>query len=274
MSISANVCGNCANFKPNKGEKFFNCTYAQQAGVKYAMQVRADTRSCEAFSELKQPKAAQSKAPPPAKRTEPRRPGLCPWGRIVLLAAIVILILLLAFGAYTCFFKGTATPAPTTTPAPTVPPTAGPTPTQLNTPAPTPTPIPVFQYNLGEWVQAPPLLLFASSAEKKKQYSAPGPHVAPAGTSFIFITVTLQNAGAGTIGTGAINFRIVTPSGLSFPPMELPFLFYNAYVYKPSSVAPGKITSGIIAYLVPDGVTPLWLQTSTPGGIVQWRLPW
>jgi hypothetical protein len=276
MSVSANVCGNCANFKPNKGDKFFNCTYAKQGGVKYAMQVRADTRSCEAFAPLSQPPkpgtTAQPKTPT-AKRSEPRPGGLCPWGRIVMLAAIIILILLIAFGAYTCF-KGSGTSAPT--PTPTLAPTPGPTP-GLVTPNPTPTPVPVFQYNMGDLVSAPPLVIILSSAEKNKQYNAPGPHVPPAGASFLFVTLTTQNASAGTIYTGAIDFTIISKSGLTsapIPPMELPFLFYNAYVYNPSGLPPGQITSGRIGFVVLDGFTDLWLQTSTPDAIVQWRLPW
>jgi len=280
MSTSANVCGNCANFKPNKGDKFFNCTYAKEGGVKYAMQVRADTRSCEAFSALnqpaKQPRAAESKAPPPAKKTEPRRPGLCPWGRIILLAAIAIIILLLAFGAYTCFFKGTATPAPTPTPEPTIAPTPGPSP-GLITPIPTPTPVPIFQYNIGDLVNAQPLVIIVTSAEKKKQYDAPGPHVAPAGASFLFVTITAQNTSAGTIYTGATDFTIITKSGLTSAPIfpfELPFLFYNRYAHNPSGLPPGQITSGVMGFVVLDGYKDLWLQTSTPDAIVQWRLPW
>ena len=43
------ICGNCQNFKPKPDEKFFNCTEAKHAGLKYGMQVRADSRTCEAF---------------------------------------------------------------------------------------------------------------------------------------------------------------------------------------------------------------------------------
>ena len=42
-------CGNCQSFNPKPGEKFFNCTSAKHAGLKYGMQVRADSRACEAF---------------------------------------------------------------------------------------------------------------------------------------------------------------------------------------------------------------------------------
>ena len=43
------LCGKCKQFKPKKDEKFFNCTKATHAGLKYGMQVRADSRACEAF---------------------------------------------------------------------------------------------------------------------------------------------------------------------------------------------------------------------------------
>jgi hypothetical protein len=43
------ICGNCQNFKPKPDEKFSNCTEAKHAGLKYGMQVRADSRACEAF---------------------------------------------------------------------------------------------------------------------------------------------------------------------------------------------------------------------------------
>ncbi len=43
------TCGNCQNFKPKPDEKFSNCTEAKHAGLKYGMQVRADSRACEAF---------------------------------------------------------------------------------------------------------------------------------------------------------------------------------------------------------------------------------
>jgi len=42
-------CGNCQSFNPKPGEKFFNCTNARHAGLKYGMQVREDSRACEAF---------------------------------------------------------------------------------------------------------------------------------------------------------------------------------------------------------------------------------
>jgi len=276
MSVRANVCGNCSNFKPKQGDKFFNCTYATQGGVKYAMQVRADTRSCEAFSPLSQPSKLPPKAQPTPpltkKRAQPGRGGLCPWGRIIMLAAIVIIILLLAWGAYTCYSGRGTTPTPTPTPTTTLPPTTGPTPTIVRTPVPTPTPLPIFQYNLGEWVAAPPLLILASSAEKTNIFYAPGPNVPPAGTSFIIVTVSMTNGGA-LITTAASDFTIVSESGFSFPPIQAPAFYYNAYPFERTALFPGASTGGRIIYIVPDVVSQLRIQTSTSGGIVQWIIP-
>lgn len=43
------LCGDCRHFNPKPDEKHFNCTNAQHSGVKYGMQVRADSRGCQAF---------------------------------------------------------------------------------------------------------------------------------------------------------------------------------------------------------------------------------
>ena len=239
------------------------------------MQVRVDTRACEAFSPLNQPAKPPPAKPLPPKRAEPRRGGLCGWGRVVLLAALIIIILLLAWGAYTLFFGRTApTPTPTPTPTTTPVPTTGPTPTGFPTPTPTPTPFPIYQYNLGEWVAAPPVLMLASSAEKMKQYDAPGPQPAPEGTSYIIVSVTVTNGSTGTIGVGANQFTIVSNSGFAFPPMQPPLLFYNAFVWYPANLGPGKTTGGRIIYIVPDAISELSFQTMVPTGIVQWKLPW
>jgi len=42
-------CSDCRHFAPRADEKFFNCTAAKHAGLGYGMQVRADSRSCDAF---------------------------------------------------------------------------------------------------------------------------------------------------------------------------------------------------------------------------------
>ncbi len=43
-------CGDCANFAPKPDEKFFNCAAARHSGLRYGMQVRADSRGCEALT--------------------------------------------------------------------------------------------------------------------------------------------------------------------------------------------------------------------------------
>jgi len=276
MSTSGNVCGNCANFKPKQGEGFFNCTYAKQAGVKYAMQVRADTRSCAAFLALNQPPKPQATSQPKApipQRAKPRPGGLCPWGRLVLIAAIIILILLLAWGGYTCY-SGRAKPAPTPTPAETPSP-PGLTPTIIiRTPIPTPTPVPVYQYNLGEWVSMPPLAVLVSSATKVKSYDAAGTIYPPEGTSWLFVQLTVSNGSAGDVTVAGTSFKIVSQSGLLFQAIPQPLLFFNPFPYSPSNLAAGQTIGGRIVFDVPDGISQLRVQLTTGNGIVQWLLPW
>jgi len=43
------VCGACRNFKLKEGETLFNCVVAMHSGTKFGMQVRADSRACDAF---------------------------------------------------------------------------------------------------------------------------------------------------------------------------------------------------------------------------------
>jgi hypothetical protein len=43
------LCEDCRHFDPKPGEKLFNCTKAWHSGLRYGMQVRADSRGCQAF---------------------------------------------------------------------------------------------------------------------------------------------------------------------------------------------------------------------------------
>jgi hypothetical protein len=43
------ICGDCQKFQPGEGEKLFNCTKGFHAGFKYGMQVREDSRACDAY---------------------------------------------------------------------------------------------------------------------------------------------------------------------------------------------------------------------------------
>jgi hypothetical protein len=127
---------------------------------------------------------------------------------------------------------------------------------------------------LGQWVTAPPLLILASNAVQATTINAPGPIVAPTGTSFIIVTVTVTNGAGYNIPIAATDFTIVSQSGFSFPATQEPFLFYQGFQYQQFTIAPGQTYSGRLVYTVPDVVAQLRLQLSTANGIVQWILPW
>ena len=42
-------CGDCRNYTPKPDEKLFNCIAAKHSGLGYGMQVRADSRACDAM---------------------------------------------------------------------------------------------------------------------------------------------------------------------------------------------------------------------------------
>lgn len=274
--MSSNICGNCANFKPKQGEKLFNCTVAQMAGVKYAMQVRADTRSCEAFSPLKQPptlRAAAKPSPPPAaKRAQPRG-GLCNWGRLVLIAAIVIIILIVAWGAYSCF-SGGGTPATTPTPTPT--PTAPPTPTGIHpTPIPTPTPIPLNYYDFGDLVTSTPWQISISQPQWAPSYNAPGPQSPPPGSIFLLVPVTVWNVGNTYFQVSATNFELISAAGATYGPKPPPISinFQSPFPYYTLTVHPSGYTAGIIVYTPPKAATDLSIRILVNGQYLVWNVP-
>ena len=271
----SNICGNCGNFKPKQGEKLFNCTVAQNAGVKYAMQVRADTRSCESFSPLKQPPTlkAAAKAPPPAtKRTQPSG-VLCNWGRLILIAAIVIIILIIAWGAYSCFSGGGT---PTTTPTPTPTPTPAPTPTGLHpSPTPAPTAIPLNYYDFGDLVTSPPWQISISQPQRVTTFNAPGPQTPPFGSVWLLVPLSVWNIGNTSIQVQAANFQLVSTAGAIYgarpPPQSInfrsPFPYYAVTVFPQGSV------SGIIIFAPPAAATDLSIRILINGQYLVWNVP-
>jgi hypothetical protein len=277
--MSSNICGNCANFKPKQGEKLFNCTVAQNAGVKYAMQVRADTRSCEAFSPLKQPPTlkAPAKPPPPAKKRAQPPAVLCNWGRLILIAAIVIIILLIGWGAYSCFSGGT----PATSPTPTPTPTAAPTVTGVHpTPTPTPTPIPLNYYDFGDLVTSTPWQISIGQPAWTYTYNAPGPQNPPAGSIFLLVPVTLWNVGITPIQVSAPDFKLVSTAGAIYgakpPPNTIVYpgwTLRSAFPYYPYSVQPSGLVTGIIIYTPPIVATDLSIRIFVNGQYLVWNVP-
>ena len=96
--MGTGICGNCANFKPEPGKRFFDCAMARHAGLGYGMQVRADTRSCEAFAPFE-----AHVAPASIPRKEPLEPvGLCSVGKRTLVLTVSLSIILVSWLLYTC----------------------------------------------------------------------------------------------------------------------------------------------------------------------------
>lgn len=272
MSSNA-LCSNCQHFMPKEGEKYFNCTSAKQAGAVYAMQVQADTRSCEAFSPIKQPselKATPKSAPQPAlKRAEPPPGALCGWGRTILVAALVLIVFLIAWGAYSCF-SGPA-PTPPSTPTPTA--TPGPPPTMMPVTTLTPpTPVSIQYVQVGQWANLGNVMVSITSVERTKFYNTPGPVAAPPGTSFIFVSVTMLNASSSSISAQATDFSIVDSSGIVYGPQALANSFYGAFPFTVMTIQPGNTVTGKIMCVVPDMSSGLEIHTPFDGQTVAWRL--
>ncbi len=261
--MSSNVCGNCANFKPKQGENFFNCTFAKQAGVSYGMQVRADTRSCEAFTPIPikpppKPQAAVKPAVSTTKRVAPPRGGLCKWGRLILVATILIIIVLIAFGAYSCFSGASPEGTPTPTPG-----------------SGTLTPTPVPSYQVGSWTQFSDRLIYLSSPTIGQQYKYTDTVkiAAPAGTSFLLVTVTEYNISSQAIPVQASDFYLEFSMGndtLQFQHNSIPLLVPFAQVQ--SYLQPGQQVSGYIMFTVPDTAKNFKICTVLDGDIVSWKL--
>lgn len=275
MSSMNALCGDCTNFKPEPGAKFFNCNFGKHAGVKYGMQVRGDTVSCEAF--VSRPRSAQSqtnpKRVPPAgsERAEPAHKGLCNWVRGLLLAIVIVTILLIVWGAYTCF-SASGAPSPTQSPEPT---TTGssPSPTGV-TPTPSATVAPIYYYNLGDRVQSANSLVTILSVEKTSSYNTPGTVPAPPGTFFIFASITMFNTSSSSISVAATDFSLLDSSGIRYGPRILANSFYGAFPFAATKLQPGGVVSGKILYVVSDQSSELEIQTTLDGYRLGWKLPY
>ena len=266
--MSSNICGNCFNFKPKQGEKFFDCTSAVHAGLKYGMQVRPDTRSCDAFAPLKAatpPKPTPIPAPT-AKRARPRPVGLCPWGRVILLSAIILIILLLSWGIYTCAKDIGGGPAPTPTPTPT------PTSTE-----PTPTPIPQYIYQdleMNQWAKSSTMGAYVHSPLLSYDF---GGVAAPVGIYFISFSVTMTNIGLNPVSVSPYSFWLTDSFGTIFNAADNPV--YYTWRYNPPTIYAGGTADGNIPYMVPtyaSGLTVNYIidRATVPPTVGRWKLPW
>jgi hypothetical protein len=133
---------------------------------------------------------------------------------------------------------------------------------------------PVNYFNLGDWANSPPYLIVASSAERTTQYYAPGPIIAPPGTVFIIISVTVANAGSCSFQIAATDFRLVDDFGFGYPPQQPPLLFPNQFPYYPQILAGGHSVSGRILYTVPDISSGLDIRMLVNDQYLAWVLPW
>jgi len=315
----SNICGNCQNFNPKKGDKFFNCPSASHAGVKYGMQVRTDTRSCDSFlpfgtslkptpspgptlqlkpepepkiepepKPLSQPKPAEKQKPKtlstskpktvaepkrepkpkpmpkpqePSAEDRPRPTGLCAWGRVILIAALVLVIGLPAWGIYSCASKSTSVPFPT--------------------PAPMPSNAVVKYFDIGENILATGAggTITVSSVEKKTSYSISFGETfkAPSGKVFVFITVTCSNTGNTSFLTGPAFFLLTDSAEHSYKDQT-----YGDYSFSkpyPNAILTPSVTvTGKILWLVPLSASGLEVSclldtASNPPVIARWKLP-
>jgi hypothetical protein len=297
--MNSNICGNCQNFKPKRGDRFFNCTSAKHAGVKYGMQVRPDTRSCDAFlpfetspkpkptpspSSTPEPKPKLETKPKPLPRPQPapkpepkpkaaRRPpkepsaeepprptGLCVWGRVILITALVLVIGLPAWGIYSCASKSTSAPVPT--------------------PAPLPANAIVKYFDIGEniWATGPDRKVTVSSAEKMSSYTNSFGETfdAPSGKVFVLITVTCKNIGNTSFQTGPAYFLLTDSAGHSYQDQS----YSDHYLSKPypNAILTSSVTvTGKILWLVPLSASGLEVSYlldsgSNPPVMARWKL--
>jgi hypothetical protein len=96
--MAGDICGNCGEFRLQAGERFFDCRRAKHAGLDYGMQVRADTRACEAFI----PQTSATTAPAPARKEPIETVGLCSWGETALVLSVALMVVLVSWLLYTC----------------------------------------------------------------------------------------------------------------------------------------------------------------------------
>jgi len=307
--MSSNICGNCQNFKPRKGDKFFNCTAASHAGVKYGMQVRPDTRSCDAFlpsgptpkpipspgptlkpkpesqfrtNQSSQPKPAEQQKPKtlsttkpdtaakpkpapklpqePSAEDVPRPTGLCAWGRLILVAALVLVIGLPAWGIYSCASKSTSTPLPT--------------------PAPMPANAVVKYFDIGGNTSAmgPDRTVAVLSAQETTSYSISSGETfkAPSGKFFMFIAVACNNVGNTSFLTGPAYFTLTDSAGHSYPD-QTHTQYRFSKPYPNAALSPSIIVGGLILWVVPLSATGLEVSylldsASNPPVIARWKL--
>jgi hypothetical protein len=265
MTMNNKLCGNCRNFKPKKkGEKFFNCTSAKQAGINYGMQVRADTRACDAFAPT---------APHPTLKDRAKPLSIFPWRTILIVLILAIAIGLLSWFLYRWAIQSEAAPVPT--PSPTSTPTGNAT--------PTPTPIPPyiikdFPISASISAVAPDRMITVYSATRTSSYPLITGAVvtAPPATIFIIFRVSAMNLGSATISIQSSDFRLSDSQGHQFTAQGGGGPYYVGDPFG-AFLAPTQTDDGKLLYLVPLQASGFDLSyllepASVPPVIARWKL--
>ena len=104
--MSSDICGNCGHFEPYSGGDRFTCLFAKHAGLSYGMQVRPDTRACDAFIPLMPSpnveEVVRLKETIMQNDEESETIGLCSMGKKTLLLANILAIIIVSWLFYTC----------------------------------------------------------------------------------------------------------------------------------------------------------------------------
>lgn len=311
------ICGNCQNFKPKPGQKFFTCTSAKHADLKYGMQVRPDTQSCDAFSPFKTPskqnstplptkppiktpsklsttpvtarapaktpakkKTTSAPTPAPPKASAETKPtpaptqeqpfegpvqpvGLCRWGKVILVTALILIIALPSWLIYSCANRTTSV---------------------LPVPTPVPMPLPanatVKYFDIGKWAIASDRMILVSSPERISSYriSSGETYQAPPGEIFIFNTVTCGNIRDTPFSTTPGDFFLVDSEGHIYQG-QTDGSYQISQRYPAGSLSPKASVSGRILWVVPISSSGLNVSyaldsVSTPPLVASWKLPW
>jgi hypothetical protein len=216
-----------------------------------------------------------------------KRPtGLCPWGRGIIIAVLIIVILILAGLAYMCASSIMSSPeaTPTPTPTPTIPVGTPVRPTLP--PTPTPKPIPTYEYQYygiggDNWAISPTKMVLIGSASRLSSYTSivgMKETTAPSGMVFILINVTYVNRSSSAVSVSASSFVLKDSAGYTYPAQFLrnPYFFHSPFG---DTVPRGESHNGNILYVVPIPVQGLEVSylldaSAYPQQVAKWRLPW
>jgi hypothetical protein len=185
------------------------------------------------------------------------------WGRAILIAALVIIIGLPAWGIYSCANKSTSVSAPVPTP-PAIPANAI---------------VEYFDISEGKWATGSDRMVMISSLEKVTSFSTSYGQTfeAPSGKTFLFVSVTSRNIGNTSFMTGPGYFQLTDSKGQKYKDQT----YSNYHFSKPypnASLSPLITVTGKILWMVPISASELEIsylleQNSSPPVVAKWKIP-